>query len=74
MASVTIPFMAKARIGHFSEATILEAMGGDYIDESEVLTPADEDHHIAKRTSRCRSFAARVILAKRCGVLPKARR
>jgi pyridoxal 5'-phosphate synthase pdxS subunit len=49
MAAVTIPVMAKARIGHFSEARILEAMGVDYIDESEVLTPADEEHHIAKR-------------------------
>ena len=41
--------MAKARIGHFMEARILEALGVDYIDESEVLTPADEEHHIAKR-------------------------
>jgi pyridoxal 5'-phosphate synthase pdxS subunit len=49
MASVTIPVMAKARIGHFTEARILEAMGCDYIDESEVLTPADEEHHINKR-------------------------
>jgi pyridoxal 5'-phosphate synthase pdxS subunit len=49
MASVTIPVMAKARIGHFTEARILEAMGCDYIDESEVLTPADEVHHIDKR-------------------------
>jgi len=49
MASVTIPVMAKARIGHFMEARILEALGVDYIDESEVLTPADEEHHIAKR-------------------------
>jgi pyridoxal 5'-phosphate synthase pdxS subunit len=49
MASVTIPVMAKARIGHFSEARILEAMGCDYIDESEVLTPADEVHHIDKK-------------------------
>ena len=49
MASVTIPVMAKARIGHFAEARILEAMGCDYIDESEVLTPADEEHHIDKR-------------------------
>ena len=49
MASVTIPVMAKARIGHFTEAQILEAMGCDYIDESEVLTPADEEHHIDKR-------------------------
>ncbi|HVW10685.1 MAG TPA: pyridoxal 5'-phosphate synthase lyase subunit PdxS [Bryobacteraceae bacterium] len=50
MASVSIPVMAKARIGHFMEARILEAMGCDYIDESEVLTPADEEHHIDKRT------------------------
>src|SRR5437764_661260 len=49
MAAVSIPVMAKARIGHFSEARILEALGVDYIDESEVLTPADEEHHIAKR-------------------------
>ena len=46
--SVTIPVMAKARIGHFAEAQILEALGVDYIDESEVLTPADEAHHIDK--------------------------
>ena len=46
---VTIPVMAKARIGHFVEAQILEALGVDYIDESEVLTPADESHHINKR-------------------------
>lgn len=48
MKAVTIPVMAKARIGHFVEAQILEAMGVDYIDESEVLTPADEEHHINK--------------------------
>ena len=48
MDSVTIPVMAKARIGHFVEAQILEALGADYIDESEVLTPADEDYHIDK--------------------------
>ncbi len=47
-AAVTIPVMAKARIGHFVEAQILEALGVDYIDESEVLTPADETHHIDK--------------------------
>ena len=46
--SVTIPVMAKARIGHFVEAQILEALGVDYIDESEVLTPADENNHINK--------------------------
>jgi pyridoxal 5'-phosphate synthase pdxS subunit len=48
MRTVTIPVMAKARIGHFMEARILEALGVDYIDESEVLTPADEEHHIDK--------------------------
>ncbi len=48
MEAVTIPVMAKARIGHFVEAQILEALGVDYIDESEVLTPADEEHHIDK--------------------------
>jgi pyridoxal 5'-phosphate synthase pdxS subunit len=47
-AVVTIPVMAKARIGHFVEAQILEALGVDYVDESEVLTPADETHHIDK--------------------------
>ncbi len=48
MEAVTIPVMAKARIGHFVEAQILEALGIDYIDESEVLTPVDEEHHINK--------------------------
>jgi pyridoxal 5'-phosphate synthase pdxS subunit len=48
IAAVTIPVMAKARIGHFAEAQILQALGVDYIDESEVLTPADEAHHIDK--------------------------
>jgi pyridoxal 5'-phosphate synthase pdxS subunit len=50
MKAVTVPVMAKARIGHISEARILEAMGVDYIDESEVLTPADEEFHILKHT------------------------
>ncbi len=50
--SVTIPVMAKARIGHFVEAQILEALGVDYIDESEVLTPADENNHINKHDFR----------------------
>jgi pyridoxal 5'-phosphate synthase pdxS subunit len=48
MEAVTIPVMAKARIGHFVEAQILEALGVDYIDESEVLTPADDLYHIDK--------------------------
>ena len=47
-AAVTIPVMAKARIGHFAEAQILQALGVDYVDESEVLTPADEENHIDK--------------------------
>src|SRR2546429_7129286 len=46
--AVTIPVMAKARIGHFAEAQVLQALEVDYVDESEVLTPADETHHIDK--------------------------
>lgn len=49
MSVVSIPVMAKCRIGHFAEAQILQELGVDYIDESEVLTPADEDHHVDKR-------------------------
>ncbi len=48
IAAVSIPVMAKARIGHFAEAQVLQSLGVDYIDESEVLTPADEAHHIDK--------------------------
>jgi pyridoxal 5'-phosphate synthase pdxS subunit len=48
METVTIPVMAKCRIGHFVEAQVLEALGVDYVDESEVLTPADEAHHVNK--------------------------
>jgi len=48
--TVTIPVMAKARIGHFAEAQILQALKVDYVDESEVLTPADEEHHIEKHS------------------------
>jgi pyridoxal 5'-phosphate synthase pdxS subunit len=48
MEGVTIPVMAKCRIGHFVEAQILQAVGVDYVDESEVLTPADEEHHVDK--------------------------
>jgi pyridoxal 5'-phosphate synthase pdxS subunit len=48
MAAVSIPVMAKCRIGHFAEARVLEALGVDFIDESEVLTPADEAHHVQK--------------------------
>ncbi len=52
MSAVTIPVMAKSRIGHFVEAQILEALGVDYIDESEVLTPADESNHVYKHDFR----------------------
>ncbi len=50
MKAVTIPVMAKCRIGHFAEAQVLQALGVDYIDESEVLTPADERYHVEKGT------------------------
>src|SRR5512143_1136661 len=50
MAAVSIPVMAKCRIGHFAEAQVLQELGVDYIDESEVLTPADEAHHVDKHT------------------------
>ena len=50
MSAVSIPVMAKCRIGHFAEAQILEALGVDFIDESEVLTPADPEHHILKHS------------------------
>jgi pyridoxal 5'-phosphate synthase pdxS subunit len=49
MSAVSIPVMAKCRIGHFAEARVLEALGVDFVDESEVLTPADEEHHVDKR-------------------------
>ena len=66
-AAVSIPVMAKARIGHFVEAQILEALGVDFVDECEVLTPADEAHHIDKYALRpCRSCAAPPTSARRC--------
>ena len=52
MATVSIPVMAKCRIGHLAEARVLEALGVDYIDESEVLTPADDENHVDKRNFR----------------------
>src|SRR5678816_2328681 len=67
MATVSIPVMAKARIGHFTEARILEALGVDYIDESEVLTPADEHYHIDK-------FAFRIPFVCGCRDLGEALR
>ena len=69
MNAVSIPVMAKARIGHITEARVLEAMGVDYIDESEVLTPADEEYHLRKDqftvpfVCGCRNLGeARVVL------------
>ena len=73
MRTVSIPVMAKVRIGHFVEAHVLEALGVDFIDESEVLTPADEEHHIDKHAFRCRSSAARAISARRCAGSARAR-
>jgi len=66
MATVSIPVMAKARIGHFVEAQVLQSMGVDFIDESEVLTPADEEFHISKHKFKvpvvcgCRDFGEAV--------------
>ena len=72
--AVTIPVMAKARIGHFVEAQVLQALEVDYIDESEVLTPADEATTSTSGTSPCRSCAAPPTWARRCGASPRARR
>ena len=60
--AVTIPVMAKARIGHFVESQILEACEVDYIDESEVLTMADEDNHINKHNFKVRNRSSNVVL------------
>lgn len=70
MATVTIPVMAKARIGHFVEAQILEALGVDYVDESEVLTPADERYHIEKHAFKVPFVCGATDLGealRRCG-------
>ena len=73
--TVTIPVMAKARIGHFAEARVLEALEVDYIDESEVLTPADEAHHIDKWGFQASpSCAAPPTSARRCAASARARR
>ena len=65
--AVTVPVMAKARIGHFVEARVLEALEVDYIDESEVLTPADEANHIDKWAFKVPSCAAPPTSARRSG-------
>ena len=70
--AVSIPVMAKARIGHFAEAQILQEIGVDFIDESEVLTPADEAHHIDKHAFTTPSSAAPAISAKPFAASPKA--
>jgi len=72
--AVTIPVMAKCRIGHFVEAPNLEAIGTDYIDESEVLTPADEEHHILKNNFTVPLSVAPEIWAKRYAGSAKAQR
>ncbi|MCB1562688.1 MAG: pyridoxal 5'-phosphate synthase lyase subunit PdxS [Alphaproteobacteria bacterium] len=64
MNSVSIPVMAKCRIGHFAEAQILEAIGVDFIDESEVLTPADEDYHINKQNFKVPFVCGATCLAE----------
>ena len=72
--AVSIPVMAKARIGHFVEAQILQALKIDYIDESEVLTPADEECHIDKTLFESPFSAAPAIWARRCDGSSRARR
>ena len=74
MDAVTIPVMAKVRIGHFAEAQVLQQLGVDYIDESEVLTPADESITSTSTPSRRRSSAVRAIWARRCDGSPRALR
>ncbi len=64
METVSIPVMAKCRIGHFAEAQVLEAMGVDYIDESEVLTPADEEFHVNKHAFRVPFVCGATCLAE----------
>ena len=71
MAVVDIPVMAKCRIGHFAEAQILQELGVDYIDESEVLTPADEVHHVDKQAFTVPFVCgARNLGEARLGVIP----
>ena len=72
--AVTIPVMAKCRIGHFAEAQVLEALEVDYIDESEVLTRPTSSITSTSGRSRCRSYAARRISARRSAGSPRAPR
>ena len=73
-AAVSIPVMAKARIGHFVEAQILQALGVDFVDESEVLTPPTRRTTSTSGRSTSRSCAARPTSARRCAASPRARR
>lgn len=72
--AVSIPVMAKCRIGHFMEARILEAIEVDFVDESEVLTPADDELHIDKSEFRVPFVCGCRDSAKRCDASPKVRR
>ena len=72
--TVSIPVMAKVRIGHFVEAQVLDALGVDFIDESEVLTPADEKHHVDKRGFRSPFVCGAATSARRCAASAKAPR
>jgi pyridoxal 5'-phosphate synthase pdxS subunit len=73
MKAVSIPVMAKCRIGHFVEAQVLEALGVDYIDESEVLTPADENHHIWKHDFKVPFVCGCRDLGEACAGSPRGR-
>lgn len=73
IATVSIPVMATARIGHFVEAQILASPRVDYVDESEVLTPADYTHHIDKWKFTVPSSAVPAISVRCCGGSPRAR-
>ena len=72
--AVTIPVMAKCRIGHFVESQVLEALKIDYIDESEVLTPADEDNHVNKHDFKVPSYVVLETLGKHSDVSVKVQR
>ena len=72
--TVSIPVMAKVRIGHFMEAKILDVLGVDFIDESEVLTPADDAHHVDNTRFARRLCAVAGTSVKHCGGSVKARR
>ena len=74
MSAVSIPVMAKVRIGHFVEAQMLEELGVDFIDESEVLTPADGEHFIDKRPFRVPFVCGAATWARRCAASRRAPR